>query len=240
MKYSIIIPTLNEEKLLPGLLNQLKALNHQFDYEIIISDGLSGDKTIELALPYADIIKVHNGPDKQNIAMGRNIGAKYASGEVLIFLNADIRFQAPHKFINHIEKVFHNSEYAAFTCFVKGFPEESNLRDKIFHAVSNIFFKLLNDLGDGMGRGECQVVRRSIFEQVGGYNEGMAAGEDLDLFRRVKKLGKIVFSHKVCVYESPRRYKKYGYLFISFSWIRNGLSVLVKNKSVSKHWEEVR
>jgi glycosyltransferase involved in cell wall biosynthesis len=240
LKYSIIIPALNEEKLLSGLLNQLTELKNTFDYEIIVSDGGSNDKTVEIALQLADIVKVHNSDSKQNIAMGRNEGAKLARGEFLVFLNADIRLPGAVKFFNYLEKVFNSDCYAAFTCKVKVFPDEEKFSDRLFHNIYNSFFKFLNDTGGGMGRGECQVVRKNVFETINGYDDKKAAGEDLDLFRRVKQLGKILFSNEICVYESPRRYRKYGYLYISFSWIKNGLSVLLTNKSVSKIWEQVR
>lgn len=241
MKYSVIIPTLNEEKLLPGLLRQLEIVRDSgVDLEIIISDGGSTDKTIELANCYADIIKIHNALSIQNIAIGRNDGAKLASGEILIFINADILFSDPISFFANLKTNFENSSYLAFTCFVKVFPEDEILIDKLYHRGYNYYFKFLNLIGIGMGRGECQIIRKNVFFCLNGYNESLAAGEDFDLFRRVRKLGKILYSDKNIVFESPRRYRKFGYSGVTWSWIKNGFSVLFKNKSISTEWEQVR
>jgi glycosyltransferase involved in cell wall biosynthesis len=242
LKYSIIIPVLNEEILLPGLLGQLNdpLLKSKFDYEIIISDGGSKDKTIEIALKVADLIKIHNKDYKQNIAQGRNEGAKLAQGEILVFLNGDIHLPSVVDFFNFIDTKFYNSNYLAMTCVVKVFPEVEILSDRLFHWGYNTYFKSLNKFGVGMGRGECQVVRKSIFKKVNGNNEKLAAGEDFDLFRRIKKYGNILFTDKIEVYESPRRYRKLGYVGVSWSWAKNGLSVLFKNRSISNEWEQVR
>jgi glycosyltransferase involved in cell wall biosynthesis len=242
LKYSIIIPALNEEKLLPGILGQLNdpILKKKYEYEIIISDGGSKDKTIEIALKAADVVKLHNKDYKQNIAQGRNEGAKFAQGELLIFLNGDIHIPSVTDFFDFIDTVFFNSNYIAMTCIVKVFPEEEILSDRLFHWAYNTYFKSLNKFGVGMGRGECQIVRKSIFKKVNGNNEKMAAGEDFDLFRRIKKHGGILFTDKISVYESPRRYRKLGYIGVSWSWAKNGLSVLFKNRSISKEWEQVR
>ena len=242
MKYSIIIPALNEEKLLPGILGQLNdpILKNKFEYEIIISDGGSKDNTIEIALKIADVVKLHNKDYKQNIAQGRNEGAKLAQGDILIFLNGDIHIPSVIDFFYFIDTMFFNSNYLAMTCVVKVFPEEEILSDRLFHWAYNTYFKSLNKFGVGMGRGECQIVRKSIFKKVNGNNEKMAAGEDFDLFRRIKKHGDILFTDKISVYESPRRYRKLGYVGVSWSWAKNGLSVLFKNRSISKEWEQVR
>jgi glycosyltransferase involved in cell wall biosynthesis len=242
LKYSIIIPTLNEEKLLPKLLKQIAdpELMRKYDYEIIISDGGSSDNTLDIARKFTDKIILKQDNNFQNIAMGRNIGALSANGEILVFLNGDIVINDPKFFFHYLEKFFQNSKYLAFTCFVWIYPEEEKISDKIFHSIYNIYFFLLNYVGVGMGRGECQVIRKDIFLKVGGYNEQCAAGEDFELYKRIRKLGNILFSKNVCVYESPRRFRRFGYLGVSVSWIFNSFSVIFKKRSMHSHWEQVR
>ena len=242
VKYSIIIPTLNEEKLLPNLLSQLTKdkLMEEYNCEIIVSDGGSKDNTVGIAVTHSDTVKVHSLQTKQNIAAGRNEGARYANGEILIFINGDILFKNVSSFFDFLNKKFLLSKYSAMTCKVKVFPDEEKFSDKLFHSIYNTYFRLLNDFGLGMGRGECQVVRKNVFQDVGGYNESLAAGEDFDLFRRIRKTGKIFYANDMCIYESPRRYRKIGYNGVSWSWLVNGISVLFKNKSISKEWEQVR
>jgi len=242
LKYSIIIPTLNEEKLLPGLLGQLNIplLKEKYGYEIIISDGGSTDKTAEIAGAHADILKIHTGKESQNIAKGRNAGAKAAGGEIFIFLNGDIRLSDTEKFLNYIERNFFSTDYTAMTCNVKVFKEEERISDKLFHYIYNKYFYLLNLLSIGMGRGECQIIKRKYFEIVNGNNESLDAGEDFDLFKRIAKHGRILFAKDLCIYESPRRYRKLGYMGVTWSWIKNSISIMLRNKSISKEWEQVR
>jgi len=242
LKYSIIIPTLNEEILLPKLLNQLNEaeLKRKYKYEIIISDGGSKDKTLEISRKLADKVILKQNQFQQNIAAGRNAGAKSAAGEILVFLNGDVVLENAFTFFDYLEKRFNNSEYLAFTCDVWIYPNEEIFADKIFHAIYNNYFWLLNYIGVGMGRGECQVIRKDVFEQVGGYNEKCAAGEDFELFKRIRKIGKILFSKKVFVFESPRRFRRLGYLKVSLSWIINSFSVILKKRSMHSEWEQVR
>jgi len=242
LRYSVIIPTLNEEKLLPGLLRSLTENNfkNKFDFEIIVSDGGSCDSTIEIACKYADKITVHDKKTKQNIAGGRNSGVNIASGEIYIFINGDIIVPDVEIFFKYLNSKFITSSNLAMTCKVKVFPDEEILSDKLFHGIYNTYFRLLNNLGVGMGRGECQVIRKEVFQKAGGYNESLAAGEDFDLFRKIRRFGKILFTTDICIYESPRRFRKLGYTGVSLSWLRNGVSVFLKNKSISNEWEQVR
>ncbi len=83
MKFSIIIPTLNEEKSIQSCLLALQPLRN--DSELIIVDADSTDNTRLLAAPLVD--KVLLSPKGRGKQM--NIGAKQATGEILIFLHAD-------------------------------------------------------------------------------------------------------------------------------------------------------
>ena len=242
MKYSIIIPTLNEEKLLPNLLKQLSnpEFKNKYDYEIIVSDGGSDDKTVEIANKYCDKVKVHSDQKRQNIAAGRNIGAESANSDIFIFFNGDIIIPDLDYFFYYVKNKFLNSNYLAMTCMVKVFPEEEIFADKIFQTIYNLFFRFLNFSGIGMGRGECQVIRKEIFYRFKGYNEKLAAGEDFDLYKRIRKEGKILYPKDLLIFESPRRFRKLGYGNVSWVWIMNGFSVLFKGKAISKEWEQIR
>ncbi|NLT49995.1 MAG: glycosyltransferase [Ignavibacteria bacterium] len=242
MKYSIIIPTLNEEKLLPQLLNQLadKDLKKKYDYEIIISDGKSTDNTVSIAKISADKVIIHNGIERQNIAAGRNRGSEVAEGDILIFFNGDILISKPTEFFERIDFVFNSQKNVAMTCKIEVFPDEARFWDYVFQNFYNMYFYLLNKIGIGMGRGECQIIRKNIFFKFNQYNENLAAGEDFDLFKRIKKKHDIYFDFKTKVFESPRRYRKYGHFNILFKWLFNAIFVMLLKKSLSKEWEPVR
>lgn len=242
MNYSIIIPTLNEEKLLPQLLEILnqKSLREKYDIEIIISDGGSTDKTLEIANSNADLVLTNEPHIKQNISMGRNIGGNAASGDILIFYNSDILPKDIHEVFETIESKFLNSAFSAMTCCVDVFPEEQILVDVIFQNFYNYYFHFLNIIGLGMGRGECHIIRKNVFKEFNGYNEALAAGEDFDLFRRIRKYGKILFARNLVVYESPRRYRKIGHFRILLTWLINSIYIMFGKTSKSTEWKEVR
>ena len=242
LNYSIIIPTLNEERLLPKLMSQLNdnSLRESFDYEIIVSDGGSSDNTVIIAADLADKVITHKKESKQNISEGRNNGAKIAKGEILIFLNGDIFIEEPQKFFSYIESKFMNSKYLAMTCSVVVFPNERKFIDSVFLTFYNYYFHSLNIIGLGMGRGECHIIRKDIFWNQNGYNEKLAAGEDYDLYKRIRQKGKILFAQKLFIFESPRRYRKLGHFRILFTWLINSIFVTLKNRSMSKEWEQIR
>lgn len=238
---SIIIPTLLEEKTLVRTLEQFSpALHKQFGLEIIVSDGGSTDATLAIAREGSDMVIEHVGPSPQNISVGRNRGAAASHGEILVFLNADVMIEEPEKFLSTMLRVMGDGHIAAATCNVNIYPEEERLSDWLFHNFINGYFWLLNVLGKGIGRGECHVVRKKAFEDVGGYDEAIAAGEDVELFRRLGKGGTIIFVRTLTVFESPRRFRKHGYLWITLLWILNDLGVVFIRRSIVDHWEPVR
>lgn len=238
---SVIIPALNEERLLPAMLAQFtKDLIARHDLEVVVSDGGSSDATLALARS-ASAVVVENGLGvKQTIAMGRNIGAAHARGDLFVFLNADTLMQDPESFFSTVTAVLREPGVAAVTCAVAVYPGEERRIDRWFHGFYNWFFAMMNVVGMGMGRGECHIMTRDTFRRVGGYNDRIVAGEDYDMFRRLKSIGRIRFLHDIVVYESPRRYRRYGYLYISASWFMNFLSVFFLKRSLLSEWKPVR
>lgn len=242
---SLIIPVFQEEKIIKQTLQiYTKELREKYNIELIVSDGGSTDRTIEIAEKFANKITVHNEKRKQTIAEGRNKGALISKGDILVFMNGDTVPANPEKFFDKISKLgFDDNFYSnniAFTCYVSVSPEEILIKDKVFYFIHNRYIRFLNFIGLGMGRGECQIVKSDYFNMVDGYDDSLAAGEDFDLFRRLAKIGKIGFMKDIIVYESPRRFRKYGYIKVIMSWIFNSLSVMIYGKSVSKDWEAVR
>lgn len=238
---SVIIPTLNEEKLLERLLLQFgKEVREKFKLEVIVSDGGSSDSTIEIAGKYADRLILHKDKFRQNISQGRNAGAEISRGDVLIFLNADTYVKDTDFLLSESVKEITKNGITAIACPIYVFPEEEKFSDKTFHFFYNNYSALLTKFFMGMGRGECHIIERKKFFEAGGYNEKMAAGEDYDLYTRLKKTGRLKFRRDFIVYESPRRYRKFGYSRVAWDWAKNSVSVTLLNKSISKEWEAVR
>ncbi|MGA7261436.1 MAG: glycosyltransferase, partial [Stellaceae bacterium] len=94
---SIIIPTLNEAKIIEATLRTLAA-TLTLPHEVIVSDGGSSDRTAELAARYANTVVVYSGAGRQTIGEGRNDGAKAAAGDFLVFLDADCVIPEPDRF----------------------------------------------------------------------------------------------------------------------------------------------
>src|SRR3990170_1980898 len=92
--FSIIIPTLNEEKYLPKLLTNLKNQKEK-NFEVIITDGASSDKTKQTTIAFEQKFPlkffIH---EKKNVSYQRNFGARIAKGSYLVFLDADTGIKA--------------------------------------------------------------------------------------------------------------------------------------------------
>jgi glycosyltransferase involved in cell wall biosynthesis len=223
------------------LLSQFnEELLKKFNIELIISDGGSTDSTVELAKMFPCRILLHDNSKRQTIAEGRNKGAREAKGNILFFINADTYIKDIDTFFVSILRELSNPKTIALTCKVQVFPAEEIWSDKLFHTFHNYYFAAMNLCGIGMGRGECHILRKDDFFAIGSYNEKIIAGEDFELFTRLAKKGKIKFMHSLKIYESPRRYRRYGYIKVMASWFRNCVYIVLFKKSVPGEWDVIR
>ena len=234
--YSIIIPTLNEENNIVNTIQQFDNYKDKYKLEIIVSDSRSNDNTVALSKNIADKVIVYNKNDKCNISKARNFGAKFSSNSFLIFLDADIIIPDVDLFFHTLSIDFKDYNLIAASPSITVDPIDENFSDKIVHCIVLLISNCMNLLGFGYSRGGCQIVRLKYFNLIGGYNENYVAGEDIDFFRRIRKYGKTSIINKLNVFESPRRYRRLGYLNVLFSWFMNWLFIILFKKTFSSKW----
>lgn len=190
---SIIIPVLNEEKNIERLLKQINSL--EGEKEVIVVDGGSKDKTLEIASRYARVIKSEKGR-----AIQMNKGAEIAKGDILWFIHSDSVVDR-----NSLEKI----KKAVMDGYIGGgfslyFYDYNTLFMKFVSRTSNLRAKYL-----GLYFGDQGIfVRKDIFERIGGYPK-IEIMEDWELSRQLVKLGKMKMIDTP-IGTSSRRFKKNG------------------------------
>lgn len=215
---SIIIPTLNEENYLPFLLESIKKQDFT-DYEIIVADGGSVDKTREIAKNYGAKIVSGGSPAK-----GRNEGAKIARGNLLFFIDADSIL--PPNFFSLLIKEFEKKklDLATFPVYPQG-----NIIDKIFYGIYNFWA----DLTQGFLHHTTQtiLVKREIHQKIGGFDEKVTIGEDFVYARSGAKFGKFGFLKNLPpILTSSRRFEREGRLKTYLIYLLVGLYMLFFGK----------
>ncbi len=244
VKLSIIIPTKNEGKYIGHTIGQFGEYLDKYNLELIISDADSRDETAETVRQwqekFGERVRLVTGPAQQNIAIGRNLGAAQATGEILFHMDADVRIPDKDRFFSTVFSKFDRTDIVAATVPIWVYPEESGLPDRLYHILMNGVIRLSFTVGVYLAKGECQIVRREVFEKIRGYNETIVAGEDCNLFYRLHKEGRIGYFYRLAVHHSPRRFRQYGYIRLSLIYLREGLSLLFLRRSYMKEWTPVR
>jgi len=211
---SIIIPTLDEENYLPVLLKAIKGQKIA-DYEIIISDAGSKDRTLEIAGNFGCKITKGGLPAK-----GRNEGAKIANGDIFLFFDADNSYLPPD-FLKELLSEFkkRNLGLASFPIFPNG-----NLFDKLAYGIYNWWARVSQRF---LAHATNSVlVKKEIFEKVGGFDETITIAEDHYFARRASKFGKFGFIKTKPVLTSTRRFEKDGRFKTYLIYIMAGIYLL--------------
>ncbi|HOI59775.1 MAG TPA: glycosyltransferase [Candidatus Pacearchaeota archaeon] len=203
MELSIIIPTLNEEKLLPFLLELIKQENIKSNIEVIVADAGSSDKTVQIAKFYGCKVVPGGLP-----ARGRNSGAKYATSNILFFMDADVLFKKGtiEKSLKQFKK--RKLDAASFGIYT----QEKNLY--MNRATMNLFYnypqrilKKISPMG-AMGI----MVKKDMFEKIGGFDEDIKLAEDHYFVQKVSKIGKYDIIKDIKLYMPLRRFRQDGYM----------------------------
>lgn len=204
-KVSVVIPVLNEEAVLSNLLESLQKQTFN-DYEIIIADAGSKDKTVEIALDKGTIVVKGGKP-----GVGRNKGAEVATGEYLFFLDADVIL--PEDFIKNAVAEMEERKLDLATC---EFLPDSNLPvDSAVYGLANLFVQMSIAV-DPHAPGFCILVRKEVFEEIGGFDENLALAEDHNFVKRAAKEHSFGYLKNCSMTVSVRRLDKEGRL--QYAW----------------------
>ena len=200
MRVSVVVPALNEEAHLGGLLSDLAAQTRRAD-EVFVVDAGSVDGTASVARGFSFVTLLEGQPP---VAEGRNTGGFAASGDVLVFLDADVRLK--DGFLDGLIREF-EARGLDVAC-PRYVPQAgSTPAIRFLHASFNALF-FVSQYVLPSGAGHCIAVRGNVFSEGGGFDPGLKF-DDIELVRRLSR-GRSFGIVGATVYVSDRRYRKYG------------------------------
>src|SRR5918994_5384995 len=196
---SVIIPTLNEEHHVGSLLSDVFDQTRRAD-EVIVVDAGSEDATVSVVERFPRVILLDGSPP---VAKGRNLGGRRAGGDVLVFLDADVRL--PERFFEGLlEEVEKRRLDIACPRYV---PYQGTPTIRGIHVFFNLLFESVEGLLPS-GAGHCIAVRGEVFRESRGFDPTLKF-DDIELIRRLAKDRRFgIVAERV--YVSDRRYREHG------------------------------
>lgn len=213
---SIIIPTLNEARLLSKTLGQLRAYStHE---EIIVVDGGSSDATFDIARQYTPNVFA----SQRGRGIQQDVGARHASGKVLVFLHADTTLPQNYSTIIYRTLSDPNIVFGSFRLSIH--PSTRVLELICF--MANLRSRLFSlPYGD-----QALFVRSDAYFQAGGFRPWPIM-EDVDLVHRLSRVGSFKLA-RASVITSARRWQHENPIYAT---IRNWALMLLFLKGVPPH-----
>jgi glycosyltransferase involved in cell wall biosynthesis len=210
---SVIIPSYNEEE---NIVRCLRSLTHQTlsreEFEIIVVDGNSKDRTRELAEPYADCVMIQTS---KKVGGARNDGVRAARGSLIATTDADC--VCPPTWLSTIKQGFSAPEV------VQLYGPVDPIEDGLNYRLSLGAINLLSSGGYHTGilyytLGCNTAFRKEAFIRAGMYR-CIDAGDDLEIALRMKQFGRVLWNREMRIGFSMRRYRQFGTIKSLYEWL---------------------
>lgn len=205
---SIIIPVYNEVANIKALLPRIDQLSKGHETEVILSTGVCTEDYSKFtdANDYLNTRITLVCGNRKGRAKQMNDGADKASGEVLVFLHADVI--PPESFFDEIQDTIGNGQDAGFFSY--------RFDSKRLLLRINGYLTRRDGLFTG-GGDQCLFIAREVFYKLGGFNESQVIMEDFEFFRRMKK-NKVPYTivHNDLIVSS-RKYQRNSYLRVNLT-----------------------
>ena len=198
MKISVIVPAFNEEKLLGTTLACIREAMVGLDAELIVCDNNSTDRTAEIAREAGAMVVFE--PVNQ-ISRARNAGAAAASGDWLVFVDAD-SFPERALFAELADTI------AAGRCIGGGATVRFDEADRSARAAVAVWNAISRSLR--WAAGSFVFCQAAAFRQIGGFSTELYASEEIDFSRRLKRLGALTILHRHPLRTSGRKVRLYS------------------------------
>jgi len=204
---SVIIPAHNEERYLKQTLEGLQRQNYGWFEVIVVANGCT-DRTREIARGRCHRLIVLS---ERNLGVARNLGARMARGDILLFLDADTILEPMA--LRVIAESFSAADAAGT---VQGRPDDPRWAYRLIYALKNFVHR------SSLHPGSSGVILcwREHFIRVGGFDEGLEVRENSDLLKRLKRFGRYKYIGSVSATTSMRRYERCGVGKVVWLWLK--------------------
>jgi glycosyltransferase involved in cell wall biosynthesis len=239
---SVIVCAHNEERCLAACLHSLSAQTRCPD-EIIVVDNASTDRTRAVAERFAGLRVV--AEHEKGLTKAREAGRAAASGDVLLYLDADCR--APLQWVERVEARFlRDPTLLAVSGPYRYYDWDAQGRwlirayDLIVAPVTQIMARHVLRVGAVFYGGNF-AVRRTALKRIGGFDTGIRFhGEDTNLGRRLARIGRVHLAYDCYLFTSARRFKALGRGHVFRLYIRNFLSEVLWHRPKDEDYVDVR